>query len=51
MTAAKAKWYLDNMTEVRGVDLGEALHFPQEDHPKAIGAGIHEWIQSTLDLK
>ena len=51
VTAAKAKWYLDNMKEVRGVDLGEALHFSQEDHPKAIGAGIREWIQSALELK
>ena len=44
----KANWYLETMTNVTGVDLGDGLHFPQEDHPHAIGKGIHDWVKQLL---
>jgi haloalkane dehalogenase len=33
----------ENMKNLKSIDLGEGLHFIQEDYPHEIGAGIAEW--------
>ena len=42
----KAKWYLDNLKNMKGVHVGEGAHFLQEDHPHLIGAEIAKWMLS-----
>lgn len=43
----KMRWYLTQMSNVVSVDLGEAGHFVQEDHPKRIGQEIRAWLSAT----
>ncbi len=40
----------ESMKNIKMIDLGEGLHFIQEDHPHEIGAGISEWYQSINQL-
>ena len=40
----KARWYLDNPENAKGVYVGQRIHFLQEDHPHQIGGEIHDWV-------
>jgi len=40
---AAAQDIIESWTNIEGVDLGEGLHFIQEDHGDAIGAAIVDW--------
>jgi len=40
------EWSKANMKNLKVIDLGEGLHFLQEDHPDAIGKGLDEWYQT-----
>lgn len=43
----KIRWYLERMSNVVSVDLGEAGHFVQEDHPKCIATEIEAWLRTN----
>ncbi|KAK3658691.1 hypothetical protein LTR56_001562 [Elasticomyces elasticus] len=47
----QAQWYLENMKNVEGVDLGAGLHFLMEDHPKATGEAIAAWAKRIVQLE
>lgn len=38
------EWLSANVPNLETVDLGEGLHFIQEDHPEAIGSAISDWL-------
>jgi len=38
----------DNMKNLKSIDLGEGLHFIQEDYPHEIGVGISEWYKEIV---
>ena len=38
------------MKNLEMIDLGEGLHFIQEDYPHEIGAGVAEWYQRIGNL-
>ncbi|KAE9379859.1 putative Haloalkane dehalogenase [Stipitochalara longipes BDJ] len=40
----KAKWYLETLREVKGVCVGDGLHFLEEDHPHKMGTEIAAWL-------
>ena len=40
----------DGMKNLEMIDLGEGLHFIQEDYPHEIGAGVAEWYQRIGNL-
>jgi haloalkane dehalogenase len=40
------QWCIDNLPNLQVVDLGEGIHFVQEDHPHAIGRAISKWYKS-----
>lgn len=48
VTEKKAKWYLEQLKNVKGVCVGEGLHFLEEDHPKKLGTEIGKWISEIL---
>ena len=50
VTPEKATWYLENMTNTKGVDVGAGIHYLQEDHPKRIGADMAAWAQGLIKL-
>jgi haloalkane dehalogenase len=39
----KAHWYLGNLRNVKGVYVGQGMHYLQEDHPSLIGESIAAW--------
>lgn len=39
----------ESMKNIKMIDLGEGLHFIQEDYPHEIGEGISEWYQSVVN--
>ena len=39
----QAQWAKDHIKQVEFVDLGEGIHFVQEDYPHEIGEAIAEW--------
>lgn len=45
----KAKWYVENLKNLRAIFLGAGTHYLQEDHPNRIGSEIAKFI-SKLDL-
>ena len=47
VSVEKAKWYLDTLKNVKGVYLGQGVHFLQEDHPHRIGSEIAEWMEQS----
>lgn len=47
VSGEKVRWYLSKMSNASNVDLGEAGHFVQEDHPKRIAEELQAW----LDIK
>ena len=40
---AEVTWCREHLTNLDVVDLGDAIHFVQETHPDAIGAGLSKW--------
>jgi haloalkane dehalogenase len=44
VTDEQARWYLENLKNVKGVFLGEGVHYLQEDHPHRIGKEIAEFV-------
>ena len=43
--APLVEWCKANLKNLETVDLGEGIHFVQEDHPHEIGAGIARWLK------
>jgi len=43
----QAKWYMENMKNLKAVFLGKGLHYLQEDHPHRIGSEIAEFIDTV----
>ncbi|MEP2782763.1 MAG: haloalkane dehalogenase [Pseudoruegeria sp.] len=40
-------WHKANVPNLTTVDLGNGVHFLQEDHPDAIGTGISDWLEKS----
>jgi haloalkane dehalogenase len=38
-------WYKSNLPELETAFVGQGLHFFQEDHPRAIGLAIQDWLR------
>jgi haloalkane dehalogenase len=38
-------WVEDNIANVETVDIGDSIHFVQEDNPHGIGRGIADWLE------
>jgi haloalkane dehalogenase len=45
ITASEVDWSKANLKNLETVDLGQGIHYLQEDHPKAIGKALANWIQ------
>lgn len=45
-TIETVKWAKDNMKNISVVDIGEALHYPQETLPQIISEEIRNWYQA-----
>ena len=45
VTPEVLEWSKSNMQNLEVVDLGEGLHFLQEDHPHEIGRNISDWYR------
>lgn len=43
--ASVVEWSEANLKNLQTVDLGQGIHFLQEDHPEAIGKALANWIQ------
>jgi haloalkane dehalogenase len=39
------EWSRANLKNLDTVDLGQGIHYLQEDHPRAIGEALANWIQ------
>ena len=48
ITPARAQWYEEHLKNVTVVNLGQGLHYLQEDHPRAIGVGIANWAEQLV---
>ncbi|KAN0089613.1 alpha/beta-hydrolase [Hyaloscypha variabilis] len=48
VTAEKAAWYLERLRNVKGVGVGDGLHFLEEDHPQKLGTEITRWISEVV---
>ncbi|KAK3673371.1 hypothetical protein LTR78_006604 [Recurvomyces mirabilis] len=48
VTPEKARWYEMNMENVRLVDLGDGVHYLQEDHPRRIGEETADFMRALL---
>ncbi|UCC83985.1 MAG: haloalkane dehalogenase [Gemmatimonadota bacterium] len=44
MTPALVEWCVANLKNLETVDLGQGIHFVQEDHPHEIGAALADWL-------
>lgn len=45
----KVEWAQEHLPNLQVKHIGKGVHFVQEDHPKAIGSEIQQWMQ-TFDL-
>jgi haloalkane dehalogenase len=43
--ASVVDWSEANLKNIETVDLGQGIHYLQEDHPEAIGRALANWIQ------
>jgi haloalkane dehalogenase len=43
--ASVVEWSKANLKNLETVDLGQGIHYLQEDHPRAIGKALANWIQ------
>jgi len=46
VTEEKAKWYIKRLKNVKGMSIGQGLHYLQEDQPHKIGTEILAWLPS-----
>jgi haloalkane dehalogenase len=46
ITAPVLEWCRQNLSHLRTVDIGPALHYLQEDNPHLIGSELADWYQS-----
>jgi haloalkane dehalogenase len=46
ITETEVAWCKENMANLQTVDIGEGLHFIQEDNPDMIGAELSSWYAS-----
>ncbi|KAF5535192.1 twin-arginine translocation pathway signal [Fusarium mexicanum] len=46
----KMRWYVSQMSNVVSVDVGEAGHFIQEDHPTRVSLEIKAWLGRIMSL-
>jgi haloalkane dehalogenase len=46
VTDEKAKWCLEAMKNIKGIFVGEGLHYLEEDHPHKIGGKITDWLSN-----
>lgn len=44
-------WIKENLSNLELINLGEGIHFIQEDHPHEIGEGIAKWYQKINQLQ
>lgn len=40
-------WCRENLSNLITVDLGDGIHFIQEDHPHEIGEGLAKWLEGS----
>jgi haloalkane dehalogenase len=45
ITAPMVEWARGALPNLEVVDIGEGIHYVQEDHPDEIGRGIADWIE------
>jgi haloalkane dehalogenase len=45
INASMVDWSVSNLKNLEAVDLGQGIHYLQEDHPGAIGDALAKWIQ------
>jgi haloalkane dehalogenase len=38
-------WSEANLKNLETIDLGQGIHYLQEDHPEAIGKALADWIK------
>ena len=43
--ASVVDWSEANLKNLETVELGQGIHYLQEDHPEAIGRALANWIQ------
>ena len=48
VTPRLVRWCQDSLKNLETVDLGEGIHYLQEDHPRAIGEHVARWYQDTV---
>lgn len=48
VTEKQAAWYLEHLRNVKGVCVGEGLHFLEEDHPRRLGTEILRWLSEAV---
>ena len=48
LTPRLVRWCRDSLKNLKTVDLGEGLHYLQEDHPRAIGQHVARWYLDTV---
>lgn len=44
-------WIAQNFPNITMVDLGEGIHFVQEDNPHKIGSELKKWYNTTVNLQ
>lgn len=49
--APMVKWCQQNLKNLKTVDIGEGIHFLQEDNPKLIGTELSNWYTSLQQTK
>ena len=45
----RAAWYADRLKNFRSVDIGEGIHYVQEDQPDVIGRELYGWLSELED--
>jgi haloalkane dehalogenase len=45
INASAVNWSKTNLKNLETIDLGQGIHYLQEDHPKAIGKALTNWIK------
>ena len=48
VTPRLVRWCQDSLKNLETVDLGEGIHYLQEDHPRAIGEHVARWYLDTV---
>lgn len=48
ITPEEVPWIMENFPNITTVDLGEGIHFVQEDHPHKIGRELKKWYNNVV---